>query len=131
MAAAGHAGEIGGAVDVVDDGHDLLEIDFAGWGEPHTAFGPLEQLDPQLVFEGADLLAKRRLGDVQALGGAPEMELLGDRHEISNMSQFDHARPPGECSPNGLMMRRTGKGRADNVGWRQPSRYSAKAGDLY
>jgi len=35
-----------------------------------------------LRFEAADLLAQRRLSDVQAFGGAAEVQLLGDRDEV-------------------------------------------------
>src|SRR5690349_4117451 len=42
----------------------------------------------ELGLELADLLAHRRLGDVQPLCRAAEMQLLGDGDEVAEMSQF-------------------------------------------
>ncbi len=60
----------------------------AGVGEPHTAAVALEQLHPELGLEPADLLAQRRLGDVQALRGPTEVELVGNRGEVAQMAQL-------------------------------------------
>ena len=49
---------------------------------------PDQQREPELVLERADLLAQRRLGDVQALGGAAEVQLLRDRDEVAKLAQF-------------------------------------------
>jgi hypothetical protein len=35
-----------------------------------------------------DLLAQRRLGDVQPRGRAPEVQLLGDGHEVAQLTQL-------------------------------------------
>ena len=40
-----------------------------------------------LDLEPADLPRERRLGDVQALGGAAEVQLLGDRDEVAQLPQ--------------------------------------------
>ena len=40
---------------------------------------------------GSHLLRQRRRGDVQTLRGAPEMELLGDGHEVAQLAQFHAA----------------------------------------
>jgi hypothetical protein len=45
-------------------------------------------LDAKLIFEIPDLLAEGRLLDMQALGSAIEAPLLGDGHEISEMSEL-------------------------------------------
>ena len=48
----------------------------------------LEQLDAELDLERLDLLADRGLGDVELLGGAPEVQLAGDRHEVFELPEF-------------------------------------------
>jgi hypothetical protein len=50
--------------------------------ELHSAAAPVKQRHPELLFEPADLLAQRRLGDVKAFGGPAEMKLLGDGNEV-------------------------------------------------
>jgi hypothetical protein len=60
----------------------LAEQRASGVGELDATTGPGEQSDPKLLFQPADLVTQGRLGDVQPLGGAPEMELLGDGHEV-------------------------------------------------
>ena len=42
----------------------------------------------QLGFEIANLLAQGRLGGVQAVRRAAEMELFGDRHEVAQVPQL-------------------------------------------
>jgi len=42
----------------------------------------------QLVLETPDLLAQRRLGYVELRRRSPEMELLGDREEVPQMTQL-------------------------------------------
>jgi hypothetical protein len=41
------------------------------------------------LFELADLLRERRLGQMETVGGAAEVELFGDRNEVTEMAQFD------------------------------------------
>jgi hypothetical protein len=60
----------------------------AGIGERHRTPRALEQPHAQLRLQRADLLAQRRLGDVQALGGAREVQLLGDGDEIAQVTQL-------------------------------------------
>jgi hypothetical protein len=43
------------------------------------------------VFELADLLGERRLGEVESLGGASEVEFFGDGDEVSEMAEFNLA----------------------------------------
>ena len=59
----------------------------AGIGEFDPPARSLEQRYPELLFELADLVAERWLGDVQALGGPAEVELLRDRDEVLHESQ--------------------------------------------
>ena len=66
----------------------------AGRGQLHAAAGALEQPHPELGLQRGDLLAERRLGDVQPGGGAPEVQLLGDGDEIAKLAQFHD--PPSD-----------------------------------
>ena len=47
-------------------------------GSPHA----------QLIFEFANLLANRRLRNVQSVRGPAEVQLLRDRNEISEVAKF-------------------------------------------
>jgi hypothetical protein len=48
-----------------------------------------KELAAKLPFEGADLARERRLGDVQALRRTAEVQLLGDRQEVAQMSKLE------------------------------------------
>src|SRR5579859_57162 len=65
----------------------------SGGGEAHLGTGPLEELEPDLLLEVADLPAERGLGDEEPPGCAAEMALLRDCHEVPQMPEF-HRRPP-------------------------------------
>jgi hypothetical protein len=54
----------------------------------------LEQLDPQLCLELADLLRERGLGDVQGLGRAREVALAGDGPEVLQLPRAQHPDDP-------------------------------------
>jgi hypothetical protein len=56
----------------------LLEERGPGGGELDLAAGAHEQLCAEGALELADLVAERRLGDVEARGGPSEVELLSD-----------------------------------------------------
>jgi hypothetical protein len=58
-----------------------------GLGEPHVPRRAIEQLDPQLALQPADLLADRGLADVQAFGGAGEAPRVGDGDEVLELPQ--------------------------------------------
>ncbi len=62
-----------GLVDAQQDGPGLDEKDFAGLGERERFAGAAEEPDAEFLLEVADLAAERRLGDVQALGGAGDV----------------------------------------------------------
>jgi hypothetical protein len=47
-----------------------------------------QELDSHVVLERPDLLAERRLGHVQALGGSTEVQLLGDRDEVTEVAKL-------------------------------------------
>jgi hypothetical protein len=48
----------------------------------------LEQLDTELTLERLDLLADRRLGDVQLVRGAPEVQLASDLDEVFELPEL-------------------------------------------
>jgi hypothetical protein len=61
--------------------------------ERNAALRAVEQLDAELLFEIADLLADRPLRDVQAFGSRAEAQLLGDGDEVPEVPKF-HGGPP-------------------------------------
>src|SRR4051812_12540691 len=62
--------------------------DLARRGELDAAAVPDEQGGADLAFQLFDLLAEGRRGDVQALGGPAEMQLLGDTHEVPHLAKL-------------------------------------------
>ena len=58
-----------------------------GLGQPQRA-AALQQDHPQFLFQLLDLPAQRRLGDVQAFGGAGEVEGFAQHLEIAQVTQF-------------------------------------------
>ena len=60
----------------------------AGGGQLDPAAGAVQQPAAELLLEPADLLAQRRLGDVQAGRGAAEVQLLGDGDEVTQLAKF-------------------------------------------
>jgi hypothetical protein len=51
-------------------------------GQLDTSTAPVKQPHAELSLETADLVAERRLRDVQSLRGTAEVELLRDRNEV-------------------------------------------------
>ena len=60
----------------------------AGRGQPHGATRPVQQRLAELAFQPLDLGADRRLRDVDPLGSAREVGLLGDSDEVFQLPQF-------------------------------------------
>ncbi len=60
----------------------------AGLGHLHPARRPVDQAQPELVLEPADLLRQRRLGDVLTRRRAREVTFLGQRDEVAELAQF-------------------------------------------
>ena len=58
-----------------------------GFGQPQRS-ATLQQDHPQLILQLLDLPAQRRLGDVQAFGGAGEVEGFPQHLEIAQVTQF-------------------------------------------
>jgi hypothetical protein len=80
-----------GDVCLYEDAPRLVEHRGAGVGERDAAMVAVEQPDAQLRLELAHLLADGRLGDVQALGGPPEVQFFCDGHEVAEMPEFHGA----------------------------------------
>ncbi|HEU4691746.1 MAG TPA: hypothetical protein VFS23_25455 [Vicinamibacterales bacterium] len=57
-------------------------------GELDLALGAVEERDPKLFFELLDLMAERRLAEIQPLGGTAEVQCLGQRHDVAKMPQL-------------------------------------------
>jgi len=66
----------------------------ARFGELDLTLGAVEELDPKLFFELPDLMAERRLTEMQPIGGAAEVERLGQRDDVAKVSQLH---PDGEA----------------------------------
>jgi hypothetical protein len=66
----------------------LLEEGAAGTREGDAALAAIEELDPELLLELADLLAHRRLGDVQTLRCLAKVQLLRDGDEVPQMPEL-------------------------------------------
>jgi hypothetical protein len=62
-----------------------------GGGELHPPAGAVEQRDAEARFQGTDLLAQRWLPDAELPCGAPEVEFVGERHEVPQVPDL-HAR---------------------------------------
>jgi hypothetical protein len=77
-----------GAVEVGQHRPRVAQEGLSRRGHLHAPARPREQLAAQLVLQQPDLVAQRRLGHVEPLGGAAEVQLLGDRHEIAELTQL-------------------------------------------
>src|SRR6185369_11294221 len=62
-------------------------------GELDAALVAVEEAHAELLLELADLLADRRLGDVQPLRGAAEVPLFGGSDEVPEVSELHHYLP--------------------------------------
>jgi len=50
----------------------FLQQQLTGLGQPYTSVRPLEQLHTEFLFQLLDVIAQRRLGEVQPFGRATE-----------------------------------------------------------
>ncbi|ANZ41521.1 hypothetical protein BBK82_41800 [Lentzea guizhouensis] len=69
-------------------GAGAVEVDGAGAGELDLAGGAVQQGHAELGLQLLDLLGQRRLGHVQAFGGAAEVPFLGDGDEVAQVAEF-------------------------------------------
>ena len=56
--------------------------------ERHAPFRARQEHHAQFALEVLDLLAQRRLHDVEPQRRAPKVQFLGDGHEVANMTEF-------------------------------------------
>ena len=80
---------LGGALERCERERCLLEERVPGGGELDLAAGAYEQLCAQGALELADLVAQRRLGDVEARGGTAEVQLLSDGQEVAKQTRLE------------------------------------------
>ena len=80
------AGDRGGAVRVRQDLPRLGQEHRPGSSQPDMVGAALQQAYSQLTFQPLDLLAQRRLDDMLPLRCPAEVQLLGQRHEIAELT---------------------------------------------
>jgi hypothetical protein len=86
---AGEASVLGGALQRGERKRRLVEQRSARGGELDPSARAHEQRRTEGVLELADLTAQRRLRDVQARGGAAEMEFLSDGQEVAERARLE------------------------------------------
>src|SRR5206468_6262076 len=62
----------------------------AGRRQAHVAAVALQEFGADVVLQQPDLAAERRLGHVQAFGGAAEVQLLSHRDEAAELADLKH-----------------------------------------
>ena len=80
---------LGGALERCERERCLFEERVPGGGELDLAAGAREQLCAEGALELADLVAQRRLGDIEARGGTAEVELLSDGQEVAKQTRLE------------------------------------------
>src|SRR5205807_3271683 len=88
FAACGAAGGKHSVFGALEHDPRFREKGFARRGQLDAAWLPPEQLEFELGFEGANLLAERRLLDAEPRCRASHMTFLCDGNEIPEMAQF-------------------------------------------
>jgi hypothetical protein len=88
FAALGPLHHRGRALRVGKDASGLAQEQLPGLGQLDGAARPDQERPAQLAFQVLDLLRERRLGDAEALRGAPEVPLLGDGDEVTEVAQL-------------------------------------------
>ncbi len=79
----------------------LRQKGLPGLGEPGAARGAVKEPDVQLPLQTPDLTAQRGLGEMQRLGGAAEVQFLGDHGEVAHQAQLQvHRRYRGIGHPS-------------------------------
>ena len=77
-----------GGVDLGQDPPGAGDERLTRLGDRHAPGRPLDQGEPDLLLEPADLLRERGLGDVLARGGPGEVLLVGERHEVAQLAKL-------------------------------------------
>ena len=88
FAAARAAGNQNRLFDPCQDLAGLLQQGMASLGQRDMALGPVEQHHAQLALQRANLHRQRRLGNMQLLRCAAEMEFFGEGDKIAQVAQF-------------------------------------------
>ena len=91
VAGGGERGAAGPAVrgvDGVEGGPALAQQHRSGLGQGDGAAGAFQQRHSEPPFELPDRPRQRRLGDPDPLRGAPEVQLLGDGHEVPQLPRL-------------------------------------------
>ena len=87
-----HAGERlqlgGGRFELGEDVAGAGDEQLAGAGERDLARRALDERQPDLGLQAADLLGERGLGDVLARRRAGEVALVGERDEVAQLAKF-------------------------------------------
>ncbi len=65
----------------------MKQVQLAGIGGTHAPAGAVEQLHAQLLFQLPHLLREGRLRNVQRLGGAGEVAMLGDSEQVAQVAK--------------------------------------------
>ena len=77
-----------------EDDTRLLHEHAARLGQLDLTLGAMEERDSKLFFELLDLMAERRLAEVQPLRSTAKMQRLGQRDDVAKMTQLH---PGGEA----------------------------------
>ncbi len=75
-----------------EDHARLLDEQPSGVGQLDVPFGPVEQRNSQFRFELPNLLAERRLAQMEPLGGPAEVQRVGHGHDVPQMTKLHAAR---------------------------------------
>ena len=103
-------------VDVAKQLTRAIEQGFPGERQLDAVGGATQQLAADELLEASNLPAQGRLGDVEPLRCAPEVEFLGHRHERAQVSQLDAVRCLGEREDAGGLIHATSIARVPTVG---------------
>jgi hypothetical protein len=76
-----------GGSDRLQGGPGIAQQDLPGRSEPDLPGSPLKQHHAELPFKAADRAGQRGLRHAQPVGGATEVQFLGDNHEFPNALQ--------------------------------------------
>jgi hypothetical protein len=110
---AGEAGAVGGPLQRGERPRRLLEQHPTRGGELDVAAVSHEQVSAERAIELVDLIAQRRLGNVEPGCGAAKMELLGNGQEVARLARLEIDR------------RRLSLTRNTGLGQKRPSRFSS------
>src|SRR6266853_4000210 len=87
-------------VTLSEDCTRLDSEDLPSNGEFNLTFGPIKKLRAQLGFQVSDLLTKRRLAQMQTLGGPAKVQCLGHGQEVTEVPKFHNANLYGSARAN-------------------------------